>query len=210
MTHILAAIDPAPSRWRPIRPPTGRPSGLRGLLESAPEAEALVGGCVAGYGGRTHRRGDGGGHGPVGRDEPAAGQSAPTEEIALGGAGRMLTCAAAAGRRSRARTSSTAPARWTAPSTGCGRRTGGSGATCWAKSRPAAFCGSGLVDAVAALIELDGIDESGRMTGRRFELLDGVAPHPGDVREVQLAQGRHRRGHRHPDEGDGRDREGHR
>jgi uncharacterized 2Fe-2S/4Fe-4S cluster protein (DUF4445 family) len=52
------------------------------------------------------------------------------------------------------------------------------------------ICGSGLVDAVAAGLELGWIRPSGRLTeGRPLPLADGVALSQADIREVQLAKG---------------------
>ena len=52
------------------------------------------------------------------------------------------------------------------------------------------LCGSGLVDAVAAGLELEWIHPSGRMANRREMPLAGkVSLHPRDVRELQLAKG---------------------
>ena len=50
------------------------------------------------------------------------------------------------------------------------------------------ICGSGLTDAVAALLETGGIDESGAMKSGRFDLTDGVYLTQKDVREFQLAK----------------------
>jgi len=49
-------------------------------------------------------------------------------------------------------------------------------------------CGSGLVDAVAAGLDLGVISPSGRLA-RNWELRDGVVLTPRDVRELQLAKG---------------------
>ena len=49
-------------------------------------------------------------------------------------------------------------------------------------------CGSGLIDAVAALVELGEIDETGATDNERLELRDGVALLPKDIRAVQLAK----------------------
>lgn len=52
------------------------------------------------------------------------------------------------------------------------------------------LCGSGLVDAVAAGLDLHWIEPSGRMTvGGTMPLADGVTLAPCDVREFQLAKG---------------------
>ncbi len=53
---------------------------------------------------------------------------------------------------------------------------------------PRGLCGSGLVDAVAAGLELDWIHPSGRMA-RVMPLAGNVSLLPADVRELQLAKG---------------------
>ena len=55
--------------------------------------------------------------------------------------------------------------------------------------RPAVgLCGSGLVDAVAALLETEVIDETGAMEDDAYELAPGVALTQRDVRTLQLAK----------------------
>lgn len=49
-------------------------------------------------------------------------------------------------------------------------------------------CGSGLIDAIAAALELELIDETGAMDDDEIELAPGVALQPKDVRAVQLAK----------------------
>ena len=52
------------------------------------------------------------------------------------------------------------------------------------------ICGSGLVDAVAAGLEIGAIDPSGRLVrGSTLPLCPGVALTQGDIRELQLAKG---------------------
>jgi uncharacterized 2Fe-2S/4Fe-4S cluster protein (DUF4445 family) len=51
------------------------------------------------------------------------------------------------------------------------------------------LCGSGLVDAIAAGLELGRIAPSGRLAGASLPLRDGVALSQADVREFQLAKG---------------------
>jgi len=55
----------------------------------------------------------------------------------------------------------------------------------------AGICGSGLVDAVAAALELSVVDTRGRVqaAGKRFSVADGVALTQPDIRELQLAKG---------------------
>lgn len=56
--------------------------------------------------------------------------------------------------------------------------------------RPAVgLCGSGLIDAIAAMRRTGMIDETGAMAEKQAVLLPGVALTPGDVRNVQLAKG---------------------
>ena len=54
--------------------------------------------------------------------------------------------------------------------------------------KAAGICGSGLVDAVAALVQLELVEESGYMEDD-VELAEGVALTPQDIRMVQLAKG---------------------
>lgn len=51
------------------------------------------------------------------------------------------------------------------------------------------ICGSGLIDAVAALLRAGKIDETGAMAEQRLYLKDGVCLIPKDIRNVQLAKG---------------------
>ncbi len=189
MTHILACVDPRAIAVAPYTPAYREAFLTHGLLESAPGAKEFVGGCVAGY---------------VGSDTIAAVMAAGMDrsdevsllldigtngEIALGGRRRMLTCAAAAG-----------------PAFEGAQIKYGSGAVDGAIDRvwvedgalrchvlgegeARSICGSGLVDAVAALIDLELIDETGRMDGAEVALANGVALTQRDVREVQLAKG---------------------
>ena len=57
------------------------------------------------------------------------------------------------------------------------------------------ICGSGLVDAAAAALDLGWVDERGRLTGGRPKIdLDGVVLVQADIRELQLAKGAIRAG----------------
>ena len=53
---------------------------------------------------------------------------------------------------------------------------------------PKGLCGSGLLDLVAALLDMGIIDESGRMAAGAFALCPQVKLTQKDVREVQLAK----------------------
>ena len=53
---------------------------------------------------------------------------------------------------------------------------------------PLGLCGSGLLDLVAVLLDLEIIDESGRMEDKAYTLCDNVTLTQKDVREVQLAK----------------------
>ncbi len=60
---------------------------------------------------------------------------------------------------------------------------------------PASICGSGLIDAVALLLEAGAIDETGRLESEQqidgeaaFQLADNVWLTQGDIRQVQLAK----------------------
>lgn len=51
------------------------------------------------------------------------------------------------------------------------------------------ICGSGLIDAIAAMLALERIDETGAMEAQAVSLTDAVAVTAKDVRSVQLAKG---------------------
>ena len=53
---------------------------------------------------------------------------------------------------------------------------------------PEGLCGSGLLDLVAVLLELEIIDESGYLEDKEYKLCDNVVLTQKDVREVQLAK----------------------
>ena len=54
---------------------------------------------------------------------------------------------------------------------------------------PVGLCGSGLVDAIAAFLEIGSIDETGAMEEDFLPLAENIRLLPGDVRAVQLAKG---------------------
>lgn len=56
------------------------------------------------------------------------------------------------------------------------------------------LCGSGLIDLVACLLELELIDETGALEGGVYRLTERVALYQEDVRQVQLAKGAVRAG----------------
>ncbi len=53
---------------------------------------------------------------------------------------------------------------------------------------PVGLCGSGLLDLVAVLLDLEIIEESGRMPAKQYALCPNVTLTQKDVREVQLAK----------------------
>lgn len=62
-------------------------------------------------------------------------------------------------------------------------------------NEPIGICGSGLLDLVACLLDIDAIDESGRLQNKLFTLPDTtISLTQKDVREVQLAKGAIRAG----------------
>lgn len=50
------------------------------------------------------------------------------------------------------------------------------------------ICGSGLIDAIAALLETEDIDETGAMVKDRLQIRETVSIYPKDIRNVQLAK----------------------
>ena len=56
------------------------------------------------------------------------------------------------------------------------------------ETAPEGLCGSGLLDLVAVLLDLEIIDESGYLEGKEYKLCSNVVLTQKDVREVQLAK----------------------
>ena len=56
------------------------------------------------------------------------------------------------------------------------------------ETEPEGLCGSGLLDLVAVLLELEVIDESGYLEEKEYTLCDNVVLTQKDIREVQLAK----------------------
>jgi len=109
-------------------------------------------------------------------------------EMVLGDKGRRIACSTAAG-----------PA-FEGAKISCGMR-GAEGAVdhVWLEqgkvkyhvigdAAPVGLCGSGLLDLVAVLLDLEIIDESGRMEEKAYTLCENVTLTQKDVREVQLAK----------------------
>lgn len=57
------------------------------------------------------------------------------------------------------------------------------------RADPVGLCGSGLIDAVAALLELEWLDETGYLEDEEVELAEGVVLTQKDIRMIQLAKG---------------------
>ena len=56
------------------------------------------------------------------------------------------------------------------------------------EAAPEGLCGSGLLDLVAVLLDLEIVEESGRLEGRKYTLCENVTLTQKDIREVQLAK----------------------
>ena len=61
--------------------------------------------------------------------------------------------------------------------------------TAIADAPPLGICGSGLIDAAAALLETGRLEESGALSGDEVEIAPGVVITQGDIRQLQLAKG---------------------
>lgn len=50
------------------------------------------------------------------------------------------------------------------------------------------FCGSGIIDAVAGMLELGVLDETGKLTGEQTGLPDSIRLTQNDIRQIQMAK----------------------
>ena len=179
MHHLLLGIDPKPLVTPPYMPRVREALEI-GCARILPNIAGFVGGDTVGC--MTATRFDR-------REELTLLIDIGTNgEMVLGDRHRRVACSTAAG-----------PA-FEGAKISCGMR-GAPGAvdhvtlkngqlsyTVIGGGEPEGLCGSGLLDLVAALLELGIIDESGRMEQKTFTLCENVTLTQKDVREVQLAK----------------------
>ena len=179
MHHLLLGIDPAPLVTPPYMPTVRRAMEI-GSTRVLPNIAGFVGGDTVGC--MTATRFD------QFEELTLLLDIGTNGEMVLGDKHRRVACSAAAG-----------PA-FEGAKISCGMR-GTEGAvehvalrggqlTCTVigGGEPKGLCGSGLLDLVAALLDMGIIDESGRMAAGAFALCPQVKLTQKDVREVQLAK----------------------
>jgi uncharacterized 2Fe-2S/4Fe-4S cluster protein (DUF4445 family) len=179
MHHLLLNIDPKPLVTPPYMPAVFEAQQL-GIARIAPNIAGFVGGDTVGC--MVSTRFDQ-------QEELSLLIDIGTNgEMVLGNKHRRIACSTAAG-----------PA-FEGAKISCGMR-GAVGAVdhvtvkdgklsyhVIGEAAPLGLCGSGLLDLVAALLELEIIDESGYMEEGEFSLCENVTLTQKDVREVQLAK----------------------
>ena len=179
MHHLLLGIDPKPLVTPPYMPAVFE-ALERGTARILPNIAGFVGGDTVGcmVSTRFDRL----------EDLTLLIDIGTNGEMVLGNKHRRIACSTAAG-----------PA-FEGAKISCGMR-GAEGAVdhVWLENgevryhvigdtAPMGLCGSGLLDLVAVLLELEIIDESGRMEGKEYTLCKNVTLTQKDVREVQLAK----------------------
>ena len=137
--------------------------------------------------------------GRTGGDRPGREPSSPERFSTWGPTARSRSAIAtgsAVPRRRRVRRSRGAASAWACVpaagrSTGCRSRTAALECSVIGGGSRAGLCGSGLVDAAAAVLDLGWVEPSGRMTGGRKVDPAGRPGHltQADIRELQLAKG---------------------
>lgn len=188
MTHLLAGLSPEGIGKAPFTPLSlfGDTRPASEMLPGAPaDCPLYLCPAVSGYVG---------GDITAGLAASGAAESAETVlfldigtngEMALGNRDGFLCCAAAAG-----------PA-FEGAEISCGSRAC-EGAICAVDDALAvrtiggasavSLCGSGLIDAAAALLKNGLLDETGRLSGERYDLTDAVYVTAQDLRRLQLAK----------------------
>ena len=181
MHHLLLGIDPKPLVTPPYMPNVFKAMELQdGRVRILPNIAGFVGGDTVGcmVATRFDRL-----------EEISLMIDIGTNgEMVLGNKNRRIACSTAAG-----------PA-FEGAKISCGMR-GAEGAVdhVWAEDGqvkyhvignipPEGLCGSGLLDLIAVLLELEIIDESGYLEDKEYRLCDNVVLTQKDVREVQLAK----------------------
>ena len=111
-------------------------------------------------------------------------------EIVIGNRDRILCCSTAAGPAFEGARISAGMRAATGAISAVSLKDGKLVCQVLGNARPRGLCGSGLVDAIAACLDLGSILPSGRMTnGGGVTLAGQVVLLPADVRELQLAKG---------------------
>lgn len=181
MHHLLLGIDPKPLVTPPYMPNVFEAMELKdGQVRILPNIAGFVGGDTVGC--MVSTRFD--------RLEEVSLliDIGTNGEMVLGNKDRRIACSTAAG-----------PA-FEGAKISCGMR-GAEGAVdhVWLENEeikyhvigdtaPEGLCGSGLLDLIAVLLDLEIIDESGYLEKKEFKLCDNVILTQKDVREVQLAK----------------------
>ena len=209
MLHLLAGLDPASIAVAPFTPKSlfGETVSADSYdLGAAPGAELYLAPCVSGYVGGDITAGLVA-SGAAQAERPVLFVDVGTNgEMALGDRNGLLCCSTAAGPAFEGANLSCGMAAadgaidkvWLENGTLCYSVLGG--------GAPAGVCGSGLVDTLAALLQLGIVDETGRLlpadeapeafadrlegegSETRFRLAGEVWVSAGDVRKLQLAK----------------------
>lgn len=179
MHHLLLNIDPRPLVTPPYMPAVYEALEV-GIVRILPNIAGFVGGDTVGcmVSSRFDRL----------EELSLLIDIGTNGEMVLGNTNRRIACSTAAG-----------PA-FEGAKISCGMR-GAEGAVdhVWledgvvkyhviGETSPVGLCGSGLLDLMAVLLDLEIIDESGRMEGKNYALCGNVVLTQKDVREVQLAK----------------------
>ncbi len=188
MEHIFAGLSPESIGVAPFTPLDlfGREFDAAAFLPGlAPGAVLYLAPCVAGYVGGDITAGLMSSGAWLSNETVLFLDIGTNGEMALGNGAEFLCCATAAGPAFEgAGIECGSPARdgaIDAVASDLSYTTIGGGA-------PASICGSGLIDAVAALLKNELVDETGRLEGDRYEFGNGVYLSQQDIRQVQLAK----------------------
>ena len=209
MLHLLAGLDPAPIAAAPFTPRSlfgeAVPAGDYGL-GVPPEAELYLAPCVSGYVGGDITAGLMA-SGAAQAEGPVFFVDVGTNgEMALGDRTGLLCCSTAAGPAFEGANLSCGMAAADGAIDKVWLEDGEIRCSVLGGGAPAGVCGSGLVDALAVLLRLGIVDETGRLlpadeapaafahrlagegAETRFRLAGEVWVSAGDVRKLQLAK----------------------
>ncbi len=191
MHHLFAGLDVRQLSLYPFTPvdPSGRSFDAADLGWTAvPEARVRFGPCIGGFVGSDILAGVRATRLQESDDLVGLIDLGTNGEIVLGNRNRLVCCSTAAGPAFEASSLSMGMRAVTGAITQVRAENGGFVCHVAGGEEPRGICGSGVVDAVAAALELGLIGPTGRIATPALTLVDGVQITQQDIREIQVAK----------------------
>lgn len=192
MHHLFSGLDITPLAFDPFELRDGGPKTFAGIdlgWDLIPDARVHFLPCLGGFVGSDLLAGILATNLHRSEDPVALVDLGTNGEIVIGNCDRILCCSTAAGPAFEGARISMGMRAATGAISAVSLSDGELVCQVLGHAVPRGLCGSGLVDAIAACLDLGAILPSGRMTSPGVTLAGPVVLSPADVRELQLAKG---------------------